>query len=428
MSRIKELIELAAAGEAADFTEVIQEALKERAFETVVEMAEGPEDEDLDDAWDDNIDDLPLEDDVADLDDDDVEELEERNALNKEKSRAFRAGVKDAAVKDSHMPYISSRDRRWDKEGSDRKVAQAKQAKDNKKQLAKHIFDTATEKGKDLGGKPREFQHVRDKGRETYDKYKAGWKNDNSKEASNARTKEMYGQGKYLHQHLDKQHRHLSRQADDLHNEISRALNSDTFRGRDKAKYGDTFGWRKDGDEPTLQPHHLDNLKKLHHKLSAIHHVVKSMNEESIDWEAIEEDLIDIEDAYIELLSELDEGKTYSRRSWDDDRIRDKGGAKKYSRRRDRRQSRVRMEELEDAEPGSLTLADDLTDEELQDLADNITEEHLELLDELSFQKLTKYMNSAASDQTDARHSFDPRRANKRTKGIARASVQLARK
>lgn len=433
MRTIKELIELAEAGEAAEFTNSIQEALKGRALEKIVDIAEDDEDEEeLDFDLDDDIEDLEddSEDDLEEEDDDleeDVEELDERNALNHQKARAFRAGGKEVRAKDMHVPdkrYMSRRDK-WSGEG-EKKIEAQKAAKMKAGADAKHMAADATEKGASMGAKVGTMKRITTAGK----RYREANKSDrpSGNVWDNARAKEYnHGQGRFLHQHLSKQHMHLSRQADDLHNEISRALNSDTFRGRDEKQYGSIFRFKHkdDDDGPALQPHHLENLKKLHQKLSAIHHVVKSMNEDAIDWDVIEEDLLDIENEYVELLSELDEGNTYSRKNWDDDRLRAKGKAKKYSRRRDRRSWKMRMEDIE---PGSLSLADDLTDEELQDLADNITEEHFELLDELSTQKLAGYMTKAASDRADARLSFNPTRAHKRGKGIAKASAMLARK
>lgn len=62
------------------------------------------------------------------------------------------------------------------------------------------------------------------------------------------------------------------------------------------------------------------------------------------------------------------------------------------------------MEETEDEEE-LLSLRDDLTDEELQEIVDTITEEHFEMLDELSKNLLARYIDKASTNAAD--HAYD---------------------
>jgi hypothetical protein len=420
---LRDLLALASEGDAAEFTAAIQDLLNLKAEDTIVEMVvEGPEEEE--EEWEfeaeDDIEDLPLEDD--DLEED-IEDLEERNALNHQRSRAFRAGTKEQnADQLSTSVYRSSRD---SAETHRKEVDSRKARKTTAQAKAKGMFADAQEKGVKMGGKAREMGHIRDAGKKVA---KGGngweWKRDQSTTASNASEKKFHGgQGKFLHRHLQKQHSELSRRVDDLHNDIRRSLDDHARISSNKEKFGDSFGWdsEKTG-KPSLTPHHLENIKKLHSKLTHLHHAVKALHVEEIDYEAVFEDLEELEAEF----GVLTEGYSFSRRDPDDDSLRTKGGAKKYSHRRDRRMAKMSMEEVE-----PLALRDDLSDEELFDLAETITEDEFEMLDELSQATLGRYMGAADNAIRAAKGVYGAGRdkAPRRAKGFKQAGDKwLAKK
>lgn len=389
MRTIKELIELAQAGEAAEFTTSIQEVLTETALDAVVRMADEPEeDEELDITTEDDIEDLP-EDDEIDTEDD---QLDERNALNHQKARAFRAGKKEVQAKGMHVSDMRYVGHRYDsRETKQNIINDQKKKKELAGAKAKSMHADATEKGIKLGGRSREFTRIRDAGKAYKTVHGVSDKSPRGGVYDNASHKKFNaGQGKYLHKHLAKQHNVLSREVSDMHDKIYRAIQSDDLRGRNDEKYGTQFKFKEDG-KPGLEPHHLENLKKLHGKLKAMHHAISSMAEEVLDWDALAEDFLDVETEYEELLQELDESKTYRANDDDDDDYRGQR-RQSYIRRRDRR-NKAKMEEVEDEE--LLSLRDDLSDEELQEILDTISEEHFEMLNDDSKVMLIQFAEKA---------------------------------
>lgn len=372
---LRDLLALAKDGKAADFTALIQEALNGKAEDTVIAMVE--DDEELDLPLDDDIDDVP---DDEELDDEPLEEdaLDERNALNHQKSRAFRSGVKGVVAKGlPSTPYLSRNDK-WDREGTEKKKAETKAKKEKATHDASAMYHDASSKGIKLGGKSRQFSHIRQKGADVRNRDGASWKREISNTASNADAKERYGRGRFANEAMRKKHETLRRSVDDLAREAGNHLSRHGRADGDNEKYGKSFSFDK---KDRLEPHHIENLAKLHAHVQAIHDTIKKHLPEELDLDLLEADLEEIAAE----LAFLTEGHSYSNRDDNDDSIKAKGGAKRFNARKARRKWKISMEE---AEPGSLSLDEDMTEEELLDLAEVLTDEHFELLDDDSQQRL----------------------------------------